>query len=228
MEVSSHSLHQGRVAGANFAGAAFTNLTGDHLDYHGTMDAYAAAKAQLFASLHADAVAALNADDPWSDRMARDCPGRVMRYGLAKGADYQARDLSITATGSTFVLHAPHGRAEVSLPMVGRHNVENALAAAVLLGEACGLSASQLATGLNTAAGAPGRLQPVQAGQPFAVLVDYAHTDDALRNVLDGPAAAMQRPPARRLRLRRRPRPDQAAAHGRRRRAAGRRRLPDQ
>ncbi len=184
MEVSSHSLDQGRVAGATFAGAAFTNLTGDHLDYHGTMDAYAAAKARLFAGLAAEAVAVVNADDRWADRMARDTAARVIRFGFGKGADYRARDLAVTAAGSGFVLHAPHGRAEVSLPLVGRHNVENALAAAALLGEVFDLSVSQLATGLTGAAGAPGRLQSVRAGQPFAVLVDYAHTDDALRNVL--------------------------------------------
>ena len=184
MEVSSHSLHQGRVAGATFAGAAFTNLTGDHLDYHGTMGAYANAKATLFAGLHADAVAAVNAGDEWSARMVRDCPARVIRYGFGKGADYRARDVAVTAAGTTFTLHAPHGRAELNLPLVGRHNVENALAAAALLGEVFHLNVSQLATGLNGATGAPGRLQSVRAGQPFAVLVDYAHTDDALRNVL--------------------------------------------
>jgi UDP-N-acetylmuramoyl-L-alanyl-D-glutamate--2,6-diaminopimelate ligase len=184
MEVSSHSLHQGRVAGATFAGAAFTNLTGDHLDYHGSMDAYAAAKATLFAGLSPGAVAAINGDDPWADRMVRDCAGRVVRYGFGDGADYRAADLTVTAAGSAFDLHAPHGRAQVSLPLVGRHNVENAMAAAVLLGEVFQLSASQLATGLSNATGAPGRLQSVRAGQRFAVLVDYAHTDDALRNVL--------------------------------------------
>ena len=184
MEVSSHSLDQGRVAGAAFAGAAFTNLTGDHLDYHGSMEAYAAAKAKLFETLHENAVAAVNGDDPWSPRMVRDCPGRVIRYGFAKDADYRARDLAVTAAGSAFTLVAPHGRAQVNVPLVGRHNVENVLAAAVLLGEVFGLSVGQLASGLSSANGAPGRLQPVRAGQPFAVLVDYAHTDDALRNVL--------------------------------------------
>ena len=184
MEVSSHSLDQGRVAGATFAGAAFTNLTGDHLDYHRTMEAYAAAKARLFAGLHGDAVAAVNADDPWAGRMVADCHGRVIRYGFGKDADYRARDLSVTAAGSAFTLIAPHGRAQVNVPLVGRHNVENVLAAAVLLGEVFHLGVAQLASGLSTASGAPGRLQPVRAGQPFAVLVDYAHTDDALRNVL--------------------------------------------
>ena len=184
IETSSHALDQGRVAGVPFAGAAFTNLTGDHLDYHKTMDAYAAAKAKLFVSLHTTAVAVVNAADKWSAKMVERCPGRVLRFGFAKNADYAAKDTSYTAQGSRFVLHTPDGRAEVSLPMVGKHNVENALAAAALVGEVCGVSVHQLAAGLRDAQGAPGRLQPVRAGQPFAVLVDYAHTDDALDNVL--------------------------------------------
>ena len=184
VETSSHALDQGRVAGVGFAGAAFTNLTGDHLDYHKTMEHYAAAKAKLFASLDAGAVAVLNAADKWSGKMVEHCSARVLRFGFGKNADYTAKDTSFTAQGSRFVLHTPDGRAEVSLPMVGKHNVENALAAAALVGEVCGLSVHQLATGLRDAQGAPGRLQAVRAGQPFAVLVDYAHTDDALDNVL--------------------------------------------
>lgn len=184
MEVSSHALDQGRVAGVTFAGAAFTNLTGDHLDYHKTMENYAAAKARLFTSLSETAVAVVNADDKWSDRMVRDCNGRIIRFGFGKTADYRARDVAITSGGSKFVLHTPDGRAEVSMGLIGRHNIENALAAAALVGEAFGLSVHQIAMGLRDAAGAPGRLQAVRVGQPFAVLVDYAHTDDALENVL--------------------------------------------
>jgi UDP-N-acetylmuramoyl-L-alanyl-D-glutamate--2,6-diaminopimelate ligase len=184
IETSSHALDQGRVAGVPFAGAAFTNLTGDHIDYHKTMENYAAAKAKLFASLDASAVAVVNAADKWSAKMVENCPGRVLRFGFGKIADYAARDTTYTAQGSHFVLHTPDGRAEVSLPMVGRHNVENALAAAALVGEVFGPSVHQLAAALRDAQGAPGRLQAVRAGQPFAVLVDYAHTDDALDNVL--------------------------------------------
>jgi len=184
IETSSHALDQGRVAGVPFAGAAFTNLTGDHLDYHKTMENYAAAKARLFTSLHNSAVAVVNAADKWSPKMVEHCAGRVLRFGFAKNADYAAKDLSYSAQGTTFVLHSPDGRAEVNLPMVGKHNVENALGAAALVGEVFGVSVHQLASGLRDAQGAPGRLQAVRAGQPFAVLVDYAHTDDALDNVL--------------------------------------------
>jgi UDP-N-acetylmuramoyl-L-alanyl-D-glutamate--2,6-diaminopimelate ligase len=184
MEVSSHALDQGRVAGVAFAGAAFTNLTGDHLDYHKTMENYAHAKAQLFASLTETAVAVVNAEDKASDRMVRDSSGRIIRFGFSKVADYRARDVAITSSGSNFILHTPDGRAEVNMGLIGRHNIENALAAAALAGEVFGLSVHQIAMGLRDAAGAPGRLQAVRVGQPFAVLVDYAHTDDALENVL--------------------------------------------
>jgi UDP-N-acetylmuramoyl-L-alanyl-D-glutamate--2,6-diaminopimelate ligase len=184
METSSHALDQHRVAGVHFVGAGFTNLTGDHLDYHKTMDAYAAAKAKLFASLTHDGVAVVNADDKWSPRMVEGCQGRIIKFGFGRTADYRARDVAITAEGSNFVLHTPDGKAEVKMNLVGKHNIENALTAAALVGETLGLSVHQIAAGLREAQGAPGRLQAVRAGQPFAVLVDYAHTDDAMENVL--------------------------------------------
>ena len=184
IEASSHALEQSRLAGVHFAGAAFTNLTGDHLDYHKTMDAYAAAKAKLFESLDAEAVAVVNDDDQWSNRMIENCASRIMRFGFSKRADYRAGSVQITAQGSRFVLHTPDGKAEVAMKLIGKHNIENALTAAALVGEVAGLSINQIAAGLSDAGGAPGRLQPVDAGQPFAVLVDYAHTDDALDNVL--------------------------------------------
>ena len=185
MEASSHALDQSRLAGVHFSGAAFTNLTGDHLDYHQTMENYAAAKAKLFESLDAEAVAVVNADSKWADRMIENCPSRIIRFGFNKRADYRASGISVSAGGSRFQLHTPDGKADVSMKLLGRHNIENALAAAALVGEVSGLTTAQIASGLRDAAGAPGRLQAVDAGQPFAVLVDYAHTDDALENVLD-------------------------------------------
>jgi UDP-N-acetylmuramoyl-L-alanyl-D-glutamate--2,6-diaminopimelate ligase len=184
MEVSSHALDQGRVEGVHFVGAGFTNLTGDHLDYHKTMEKYAAAKARLFDMLDEGTVAAVNAGSEWSAQMVRGCKGRIIRFGFGRDADYQARDLAVTAAGSSFILVTPDGRAEVRMGLIGRHNIENALLAAALVGEVFGLSVHQIAAGLKDAAGAPGRLQAVRCGQPFAVLVDYAHTDDALDNVL--------------------------------------------
>ncbi|MDP9173063.1 MAG: UDP-N-acetylmuramoyl-L-alanyl-D-glutamate--2,6-diaminopimelate ligase [Planctomycetota bacterium] len=184
MEVSSHALQQSRAAGIHFAGAAFTNLTGDHLDYHGTMEKYAAAKAMLFKGLGDDAVAIVNAEDKWSATMTAGCKGRIIRFGFGKNADYRARDIAVTAEGSHFILHTPDGQAEVEVGLIGKHNIANALTAAAIVGEVFGLSVHQIASGLKDAPGAPGRLQAVRAGQPFAVLVDYAHTDDALENVL--------------------------------------------
>lgn len=185
IETSSHALDQGRVAGVNFAAGGFSNLTGDHLDYHKTMDHYAASKAKLFDQLPAGGVAVVNADDEWSARMIENSRARVIRYGIESLAlDYRASEIEVTATGTRFVLTTASGRADVGMRLIGRHNVENALMAAALVGETFGVSVQEIAAGLSEALGAPGRLQAVRAGQPFAVLVDYAHTDDALENVL--------------------------------------------
>lgn len=186
MEISSHALDQGRVAGMRFGGAAFTNLgvTGDHLDYHKTMDNYAAAKARLFEMLDGASVAVVNTGDTWSERMVRDCRARVVRFGFDASSEYRASAVSFTNQGSQFLLKTPDGEAPVQMLLMGRHNVENALTAAALAGEVFGLSIHQIVSGLRDAQGAPGRLQAVRFGQPFAVLVDYAHKDDALRNVL--------------------------------------------
>lgn len=184
IETSSHALDQGRVAGIRYAAAVFMNLSGDHLDYHKTMEDYAAAKAKLFESLDAGAVACVNNDDDWSARMIEKCPARVIRFGFERGSDYRARDIAVTSRGSNFVLATPDGKAEVRMQLIGKHNIENALAASAVVGEVFGLTVHQISAGLRDAPGAPGRLQAVRAGQPFAVLVDYAHSDDALRNVL--------------------------------------------
>jgi len=184
IEASSHALHQQRIAGVAFAGAAFTNLSGDHLDYHGNMQNYASAKASLFESLGHDAVAVLNVDDQWSARMTEKCLAAITYFGFAQPADYRARDIALSSQGAHFILHTPDGRAEVELGLIGKHNIANALTAAGLVGEVFGLSAHQIAAALKDAPAAPGRLQAVRCGQPFAVLVDYAHSDDAMQNVL--------------------------------------------
>jgi UDP-N-acetylmuramoyl-L-alanyl-D-glutamate--2,6-diaminopimelate ligase len=184
IETSSHALEQKRVAGVEFAAGAFTNLTRDHLDYHKTMDHYAGAKAKLFESLPEGSVAVVNAQDEWAGRMTRQCAANVFTFGFSDDASYRAADVAISASGSHFVLITPDGRCEVSMPLIGRHNIENALCAAALAGEVFGLSVHQISAALKDAAGAPGRLQMVRAGQPFTILVDYAHTHDALENVL--------------------------------------------
>ncbi len=188
MEVSSHALDQGRSSGVTFAGAGFTNLTGDHLDYHGTMEAYAAAKAKLFDDLPVGTPAVVNRRDPWSDAIIKNTNGRVVGFGVggeANGLDYHAGDLAVTAESTTFRLATPRGEADVTMKLVGRHNVENALCAAALIGEVYELDAAALSAALADAPAAPGRLERVDhdAGD-FAVFVDYAHTDDALDNVL--------------------------------------------
>lgn len=184
IEVSSHSLHQKRVGAIRFATGAFTNLTGDHLDYHEKMDNYAAAKAMLFEMLPRESAAIVNARGKYGDRMIRDTAAAIRRFGIERRSDYRATEVRISTEGTHFTMYTPRGSAVVQMKLVGMHNVENALTAAASVAEAFGLSVHQIADALAEAPGAPGRLQVVDAGQKFAVLVDYAHTDDALRNVL--------------------------------------------
>jgi UDP-N-acetylmuramoyl-L-alanyl-D-glutamate--2,6-diaminopimelate ligase len=185
MEVSSHALDQSRVAGIGFACAVFTNLTGDHLDYHGSMDAYAAAKARLFESLDRGAVAIVNADDPAHARMVHGCASRVMRCSLTDAsADCMARVRRMRPDGMVCAMHGPWGVLDVDLPLAGLHNAMNALQA-LAAASALGVAAAPLERALATCPAPPGRLEPVSTPDDgIAVLVDYAHTDDALLNVL--------------------------------------------
>ncbi len=185
IEVSSHALHQHRVSGLHFSVAAFTNLTGDHRDYHKTIANYAAAKAMLFDMLEPSAVACVSTGDPKSHRMIRNCRAKIVWWGFAPHADYRAEEIFIDATGSHFALITPKGRVHVDMGLIGHHNIANALTAAALVGEAYGIEPETIALALTDAAGAPGRLQPVRMGQGFGVFVDYAHTDDGLKNVLN-------------------------------------------
>ncbi|MEM6562276.1 MAG: UDP-N-acetylmuramoyl-L-alanyl-D-glutamate--2,6-diaminopimelate ligase [Planctomycetota bacterium] len=186
IEASSHALQQKRLAGCTVRGAAFLNLTGDHLDYHGTMEDYAAAKALLFETLDDTGVAAVNVDDPHAARMIQACRGRVVPFSPSGDPDttWRATDVTVTANGTTFRMHSPKESAVVSMPLIGRHNVENALAAAVLAHEVHNVWPATIAESLATATGAPGRLERVPTDKPFHAFVDYAHTDDALDNVL--------------------------------------------
>lgn len=194
MEVSSHALDQGRADSVGFKVAVFSNLTGDHLDYHKTMEAYAAAKARLFAMLPADGTAIVNADDPWHASMVADCRARVLRCAVREEGAGAAP--SADAAGCTATIHAsrlgwqdttfagPWGSVRVRLPIVGRHNAMNALQAAAAAW-AIGVPPASIEHALSTCSAPPGRLEPVTTpADPFAVLVDYAHTDDALLNVL--------------------------------------------
>jgi UDP-N-acetylmuramoyl-L-alanyl-D-glutamate--2,6-diaminopimelate ligase len=186
VEVSSHALHQGRVDGLAFDAAVFTNLTGDHLDYHGSVEAYASAKARLFEMLPADGTAVVNADDAASERMLRDCGARVVRCSTMgdERADCRASILSMSLRETRARFSGAWGDVEATLRVVGAHNTANALQA-VAVCHAIDRTTDELLAGITRAAPPPGRLEPVHVpGDPIAVLVDYAHTDDALSNVL--------------------------------------------
>ncbi len=183
MEASSHALDQKRLAGMTFSVGVFTNLTGDHLDYHGTMESYLAAKKLLFDGLSAKSYAVVNRDDPASDGIVRDTQAKVLWYGLSPLADLQARIGKISAEGTTFELIREDQGVTIRTPLIGRHNVFNCLAAAgACLG--LGIRLEDIAAALETVRNVPGRLQRVDTRRDYSVFVDYAHTDDALRNVL--------------------------------------------
>lgn len=184
LEVSSHALDQGRTAEVEFAGAIFTNLGRDHLDYHGTMEAYEHAKSLLFRGLRSGAFAAVNLDDPCGVRMAAVCaPGvRILRYGLDKG-DVRTADLNMGIHGSAFRLVTPEGEFPATLPWLGRFNVSNALGAATAA-MAAGVPAEKVAAALGRAPAVPGRMEAVPGSGDLTVLVDYAHTADAMEAVL--------------------------------------------
>ena len=186
LEVSSHSLDLKRVHGCAFAVAVFTNLTRDHLDFHGDMDRYFAAKRKLFETLlHEDGQAVLNADDARTTSLREVIRRPVLTYGLrAADADVRAEAVELGIDGTRFQAMTPRGRFEVRTSLLGRFNVENALAA---LGAAMALGVEPEAAlaGIAGLAGVPGRMERIDAGQDFAVIVDYAHTDDALRNLLE-------------------------------------------
>ncbi|MCL6604121.1 MAG: UDP-N-acetylmuramoyl-L-alanyl-D-glutamate--2,6-diaminopimelate ligase [Paenibacillus sp.] len=191
MEVSSHALEQGRVKGTDFRTAIFTNLTQDHLDYHHTMEEYRSVKGLFFSRLgnvispwkEERKYAVLNADDAASAYFAAQTAAEVVTYGIDNDANVRASQISITAKGTFFHVDTFKGEADISLRMVGKFNVYNALAAitAALLED---VSLSDIKTSLEAVAGVNGRVESVDEGQDFAVIVDYAHTPDGLENVL--------------------------------------------
>ena len=182
MEVSSHALDQRRVAGLAFAAAGFTNLTQDHLDYHRTMERYAAAKARLFAQVAGDGVAVVNRDDPHCREMVRCCGARVVTYALDQAADLTAAELREAIDATRYRLRIAGHIFDIETPLVGRHNVYNGLAAAGLA-LAAGVEPREIVAVLAAPPAVRGRLQRVPSGGGFEVFIDYAHTDDALRNV---------------------------------------------
>jgi UDP-N-acetylmuramoyl-L-alanyl-D-glutamate--2,6-diaminopimelate ligase len=181
MEISSHALELRRADGIHVAVAVFTNLTQDHLDFHPTMEDYFLAKRRLFASELAAARVA-NVDDPYGARLASEFPDTVT-FGIDAEADFRAVGVRSGLLGSEFTAETPDGAFAVQLPLPGRFNVLNALGAWAAVRE-LGVPAAAVAGALERAGRVPGRFEPVDEGQPFAVLVDYAHTPDSLENVL--------------------------------------------
>jgi len=183
MEVSSHALDQRRTAGLRFAAAAFTNLSGDHLDYHRTFENYCATKARLFAELDESALAIVNRDDPSTDEIVRGCRAQLVWYSLRDAADITGSISRDTIRGTYYRLRIDGHDLVLENAIVGRHNVYNALAAAGLA-RALGMPLDAIEAGLTSVRNIPGRLQRVPCVSGADVFVDYAHTDDALRNVL--------------------------------------------
>lgn len=189
MEVSSHALDQKRTDGVDYDAAVFSNLTRDHLDYHGTVDKYFEAKVRLFRELGSrkkGAAAVVNADDPRAPQIQACVPAgcRTLTYGMHRPADLAVETLTLNHEGSRFRARTPWGVAEIRLPLIGRHNVSNALAAVATAG-ALGVGLDGMVRALANPTPPPGRLEPVPTGRGFQVFVDYAHTDDALQHVLE-------------------------------------------
>ena len=186
MEVSSHALAQERVWGIPYEVAVFTNLTRDHLDYHNDMDSYFEAKSMLFLGCGTGAprAAVINADDEYGKSLAqtrKSAGEEVTLYGIQDG-DFRALDIELKQDGTAFELVTPTGSAKIETALIGGINVYNILAAAAAT-SACGCSLQQIADAIRLFKQVPGRFEKVDSGQPFTVVVDYAHTDDALRNL---------------------------------------------
>jgi UDP-N-acetylmuramoyl-L-alanyl-D-glutamate--2,6-diaminopimelate ligase len=187
MEVSSHALALSRVDGLAFDVAVFTNLTQDHLDFHGTLEAYGRAKRRLFELLAASPkgrrTAVVNGDDPWGARMVAGLDLDVLSFGLGAGNRVTATRWTSALDGIHMHVETPHGAVEIASPLIGEHNVMNLLGA-VGVGLGLGLAPAVLGRALGGVSAVPGRFEQVRAGQPFLVIVDYAHTPDALERVL--------------------------------------------
>ena len=183
IEASSHALAQNRLAGIEFKAAAFTNLAGDHLDYHKTKEHYLSAKTKLFSSLPPDATAVLNKQSSEAKLVAEQTPAKILWFAVNEPADLTAHIESTDITGSVFVLEHAGQSTIVRTPLLGRYNVSNHLAAAGLC-LAAGFDLETVAAGLSALKAIPGRLEKVYWNGNFSVFIDYAHTDDALKNVL--------------------------------------------
>ncbi|MDD5237688.1 MAG: UDP-N-acetylmuramoyl-L-alanyl-D-glutamate--2,6-diaminopimelate ligase [Candidatus Omnitrophica bacterium] len=183
MEVSSHALDQDRTGGVNFHSAIFTNLTQDHLDYHGTLNKYFLAKARLFKEINPGAFAVINADDCYGNKIRKLTKARVITYGLGEDADVTARDIKSDCFRTQLRLISRQGEINLTTSLIGKHNVYNILAAASwALKE--GIELSIIKSAFEDFTHVPGRLEKIDFPGNFSIFVDYAHTEDALKNVL--------------------------------------------
>jgi UDP-N-acetylmuramoyl-L-alanyl-D-glutamate--2,6-diaminopimelate ligase len=183
MEVSSHALDQQRVSGIRFAAAVFTNLTQDHLDYHPTLEDYFQAKATLFTSLAEGAAAIINLDDDYGKRLCAYVPGRSITYGMSRAADVYARDIRFFTNGTQLTIYTPDSSMRITTSLIGRHNVLNILAAAAWARSEA-IAPDVFKQAIESFAQVPGRLERIDSDRGFTVFVDYAHTEDALKNVI--------------------------------------------
>jgi UDP-N-acetylmuramoyl-L-alanyl-D-glutamate--2,6-diaminopimelate ligase len=184
MEVSSHSLALKRVAGLRFAAAVFTNLTRDHLDFHGDMEHYREAKSRLFRDLSDGFPAVVNLDDPASVHFLSLTRGRPVTYGFHPDADVRVESFEPDRKGCNLTFRLMGRSVSIRSHLFGRSNASN-IAAALAASTALGCPPEVALEGITAVKGVPGRLESVEAGQPFSVYVDYAHTDDALTNTLN-------------------------------------------
>jgi len=190
LEVSSHALALDRVAGCEFDIVVFTNLTQDHLDFHQTMKSYFDSKLRLFTD-YVDGGqktgpkrALINMDDPWAPLILQQCAIPIWTFGLHAQADIHAEAIQLGMDGTKFMVNSPLGRMTITSQLVGEHNVSNMLAA-IGIGLEMGMSIAGIEQALQSVTNVPGRFERIQENQDFAVVVDYAHTDDALQRLLD-------------------------------------------
>lgn len=183
MEVSSHALDQHRAGGIDFHSAIFTNLTQDHLDYHRDMESYFLAKAKLFENLKPHSFAVLNHDDKYGRRIQKLTRARVIGYGIKEKAEVSAARIRFGCKKTTFTLSLPGEKLEIDTGLIGMHNIYNLLAAAAW-GYQAGISAQIIQSAFEACGPVPGRLERIDCGKGFSVFVDYAHTQDALKNII--------------------------------------------
>ena len=188
MEVSSHGLVEGRLAGTDFDIAVFTNLTHDHLDFHGTMDNYGEAKSLLFSQLGQDLekrkFAVVNADDSWSEKLLEKTSYPVLTYGIKNEAIFHGEDIILNADGTKFILNSPDGNFPVKMNLIGEFSVANALAAIAAL-YAKGMPTADIVNYLGEIDTVKGRMEKVETELPLTMYVDYAHTPDAIKKAIE-------------------------------------------